>query len=726
MGAFKLGISNDAILDAAILAVSLFNTMLLVWLGLTVLLNAARRTWGIWLAGSGLLMGAAFFLSHSVLVGQDVNFFSPSMNFWWHAGWLPVTLSPLAWYIVMLWYSGFWDRGDERIHQRHRYGMAFSILFSGIILGLLALANPFPAFSRLANLRQADTAAVGGIPLLVLLFPIYLVTCIGLSLEALLYPGQSGRMMGQLARRRARPWLIAASTALLGVSILVGWVMVWVIRQPAFDAQMALGISRFDLSISLLLSSTIILTGQAIVNYEVFTGKTLPRHGLQKHWRRLLFLAAGFGLVVSASLAFNFPPIYSLLLGMILVVVFYALLNWRDYAERERMIAQLRPFVASQQLYEQLVAAPPAGRQEADIQTPFDALCRELLQANAAYLLPLGPLAPLFGAALAYPSNSRPPEVIPETLKSVLGKPQGLFMPLEQGTYSEAAWAISLWSERGLDGLLLLGEKVDGSLYTQEEFEIARATAERLIDIQASAEMARRLMAMQRQRTAENLLVDQRTRRVLHDEVLPLIHAALLESSGGSHDTPGQETASLLSEAHRHLSDLLHELPMPQAPELSRLGIVTALRHFIEREMQPNFDPVIWQIAPGAEEKARSIPPLAAETLYFAAREVVRNAARHGPGDQSVHKLRLEIRVSNGDPFCISIEDNGVGIGSQTKPQGSTGQGLALHGTAMAVIGGTLDVESQPGKFTRVRLKLPHSAFTGWVEALMPSGASED
>ena len=180
---------------------------------------------------------------------------------------------------------------------------------------------------------------------------------------------------------------------------------------------------------------------------------------------------------VSASLAFNLPPIYSLLLGLMLVVAFYALLNWRDYAERQRLIAQLRPFVASQQLYEQLVAAPANIRQPADIQAPFEALCRELLQARVAYLLPLGPLAPLFGAPLAHPRHAHVPDVIPETLSVMVRKPQNLFVPLERGIYDEAAWAISLWSERGLNGLLLLGEKIDGSLYTQEEFEIARVTA---------------------------------------------------------------------------------------------------------------------------------------------------------------------------------------------------------------------------------------------------------
>jgi signal transduction histidine kinase len=715
MGTLQLGMSNDTVLDGAILAISLFNTMLLIWLGLTVLLNAERHTLGIWLAGCGLLMGGAFFLSHSVLVGQDLDFFSPSMNFWWHAGWLPVTFSPLAWYGVMLWYSGFWDSRDQRIYKWHRYGLTFTVSFAAVILILLVLANPFPAFSRIANLKPADTAAISGIPLLVLLFPVYLVTCISLSLEALLRPGQSGRMMAQLARQRARPWLVAASVALLAVSVLVGWVMVWILRQTRFDAQMAEGIARFDFSISLVLAAAIVLIGQAVVNYEIFTGKTLPRRALKQYWRRMLYLAIGFSVTVSASQAFGLPSIYGLLLGLMLVVVFYALLNWRSYAERERLIAQLRPFVTSQQLFEQLIAAPPSGHREIDDPTPFQALCHDLLQARLAYLIAVGPLAPLFGAALAYPAERGGPDISPKALNHVLQKSRNLYLQLETDEYAGAAWAISLWSERGLNGVLLLGEKVDGGLYTQEEFEIARATAERLVDIQASSEMARRLMGMQRQRMAENLLLDQHTRRALHDEVLPLIHAALLNLSANVQASTNQETTQMLAEVHHRLSDLLHELPVVQAPELARLGLIAALRQFIEREMPFNFDPVIWQVAPGAEEQASRIPPLATETLYYAAREVIRNAARHGSGNQPAHKLRLEIRVTNGDPFCISIEDNGVGIGSGQ--QAGSGQGLALHSTAMAIIGGSLEVESQPGKFTQVRLMLPGAVITNWVDA---------
>ena len=65
--------TDEFSLNWAIMAVSLFNTILLLWLGMTVLLNAERRTWGVWLAGGGLLMGGAFFVSHSAILGHGLG-----------------------------------------------------------------------------------------------------------------------------------------------------------------------------------------------------------------------------------------------------------------------------------------------------------------------------------------------------------------------------------------------------------------------------------------------------------------------------------------------------------------------------------------------------------------------------------------------------------------------------------------------------------------------------
>jgi hypothetical protein len=59
----------------------------------------------------------------------------------------------------------------------------------------------------------------------------------------------------------------------------------------------------FDLLIAGMIAVAIVLTGQAIVSYEIFTGKALPRGGLLSYWRRTLILAAGYGALLGATLS---------------------------------------------------------------------------------------------------------------------------------------------------------------------------------------------------------------------------------------------------------------------------------------------------------------------------------------------------------------------------------------------------------------------------------------
>jgi signal transduction histidine kinase len=717
------------LLDWTIMAVSLFDIILLFWLGLTVLLNAERRTWGVWMAGGGMLMGGVFFISHAALLGHGL-YLSEGMNFWWHLGWIPVVASPFAWYAIMLWYAGFWDDPQTSLHRRQRPWFLLTVLLAAGLVGLLLFANPLPSYLQVAQLRLSATPSVGGIPLLILVYPFYIVLCLSLSLDALRRPGPSSRVMGDLARRRARPWLVAASVALLAASLLVAWVMLWIIlnanqraRSGVYTA-MALTVAWFDLAISLLITVAVILLGQAIVSYEIFTGKTLPRRGLFRQWRRAVILAAGYGAVVGWGLAFRLRSIYSLLLTTLLMVTFYALLNWRSYAERERTIEHLRPFVASERLYERLLtsSAPPQsppilggeiGR-EVDVETPFRALCDDVLEARVAYLVALGSLAPLVGPPLVYPEDN--PATLPSlaeitrttTVRAQFDSPQTMCVSLDPARYGGATWAVPLWSERGLIGVLLLGEKRDGGLYTQEEIEIARASGERLIDTQASGELARRLMALQRQRLTESQVLDQQTRRVLHDDVLPSLHAAMLTLSS-NRESP--EIVSLLADVHRQIADLLRELPAGAAPAGARLGIVSALRQTVNDELEDGFDDVTWEIEPETEQKTQTIPTLTAEVLFYAAREAIRNAARHGRDRKTSHPLNLHIRAVWRNGLEITIEDDGVGLDATRKPDESSGQGLALHSTMMAVVGGTLAMESIPGAYTRVTLTLPEGIW---------------
>jgi signal transduction histidine kinase len=709
-------------LDLPSLSLSLFNASLLLWLGLTVALNAERRAhpaWGTWLITGSLLLGALFFISHSALLSLDLNTVSRGLNFWWQVGWWPVLALPLAWYLVVLWYSGFWDGADTALRRRQQPWLWACALALLAMVGLVVFANPLPVLGRFAPPSPARTLAVGGLPLLILAYPAYSLLCTGLALDALLRPGPSRRAMGDLARRRARPWLTGASLLLLLASVLASGAMLWFIRLlnggrtlpvlPAADLHV---LAWLDLVIQALIAIAAVLVGQALVAYEVFTGKSLPRRALLRHWRSALALAAGFGLVAGFSLAIHLRPIYSVLLSLLLLSVFYALFSWRAYAERERAMQQLRPFVTSPRLYDHLLAgdAPAEPPAEAWAAATLAALCRDVLGGPRACLAALGPSAPLVSSPLCYPPGAPAPADLEALVASVAARastPQTWLLPIEPaaGTFH---WAVPLWSERGLAGALLLGARPDGGLFAQEEIEIARAGGERLIDSLASAELARRLLALQRQRLAESQVLDRRARRVLHDDVLPQLHAALLHLDGQD----PQAAMRLLGAAHHQVSDLLRDLPASPAPPVARLGLLPALRQLAETEFAHAFDLVTWDVEPAAEQSAVSLAPLAAEVLFYAAREAMRNAARHGrvPGSAAPLNVCLGLRCEAGG-LTVQIEDTGPGPQAATDPASpGTGQGLALHSALLAVIGGTLSVAGPP---TRVSLTLPASAVRG-------------
>src|SRR5262249_30155244 len=162
---------------------------------------------------------------------------------------------------------------------------------------------------------------------------------------------------------------------------------------------------------------------------------------------------AGYGVVVGGSLAWQFHPIYGMLLATILITLFYALFSWRVHAERERYFGQLRPFVASQRLFEDLLTRAGAEPPEADVRTPFRALCGDVLGARVAYLVAVGPLSALVGPPWTYPEGAvLPPEPLADAVAG-LSSPETMCVSVDPARYGGAAWAVPLWSERGLIGV---------------------------------------------------------------------------------------------------------------------------------------------------------------------------------------------------------------------------------------------------------------------------------
>lgn len=691
-------------LDWGIIAVSLFNTLLILWIGSMVFLAAERRNAGLYLSAGGLLLGAAFFVVHTAVAGHNVGQPDLTISVWWRAGWALVIVQPFSWYGIMLWHSGFWAERSGSLRRRHRIWFLLAALLAAGLLLYLALTPMLPI---LADYRTTSGSNGFSERLLMVFYLPYAFCCIVLAIDALRHPGATSRMMGDIARRRARPWLVRASLVLLAVGVIAGWAMLELATNttgydPRTPVELIVRMAWFDLVISSLIAVVVLLVGQAIISYEVFTGRTLPRRGLKRLWQTAVLLSAGYALVVGFCIATDLTPVYSLLISGSLMMIFFAISGWRSFIEREQSIAVLRPFVSSQGLYEQLVGGIESDG-EIDMAAPLASLCRDVLGAARAWLLTTGPLGPFAPEMVVYPAGASAELPAIGELAPLLRASAALSIQLDPALHGGAVWGVPLWSERGLIGALLLGEKSDGGLYTQEEIEIARASCERLIDTAATMEMARRLIALQRQRMAESGVLDRRTRRVLHDEITPRLHALMLELSGAD-EVSRRSAIEGLADVHRAISDLLRDLPPPTDHELVRSGLPAALRRMIERELSDAFDAVDWQIEPEAEALSRELSPVTSEVLYYAAREAIRNAARYAR--DPARPLNLSVFIGAAPTLRITIEDDGTGISPDKPTRPGGGHGLALHSTMLAVIGGSLEMESRIGGGTVVRIRL--------------------
>ncbi len=134
---------------------------------------------------------------------------------------------------------------------------------------------------------------------------------------------------------------------------------------------------------------------------------------------------------------------------------------------------------------------------------------------------------------------------------------------------------------------------------------------------------------------------------------------------------------------------------------LERLGLAAALRHLAAR---------FRKIHPGqlrlrlAGLPAR-LPGRVEEIVYRVAQESLQNVAKHsGAG-----RVMLSLRTSDRN-IRLSVADNGAGFGTDVAQSKPASFGLSGMRERAALIGGTLDVRSAPGKGVTVLLELPRAS----------------
>ena len=201
-------------------------------------------------------------------------------------------------------------------------------------------------------------------------------------------------------------------------------------------------------------------------------------------------------------------------------------------------------------------------------------------------------------------------------------------------------------------------------------------------------EVTSQLHEAQRRATTAGLTERRRLERDLHDGAQQQLIAMRIQL-GLMTDRAGQNGMSEeLAELGRELDGALDEIRAIAHTTypvfLREGGIGAALAQAASGDLRVQFDCAA----------ARRHPEDVEVAVYFSALEALQNACKHCPLESEIR-----VRVWDDEALHFEVTDNGPGFDPSTVP--STG-GLAGIGDRMATVGGTLTIESTPGRGTRI------------------------
>jgi signal transduction histidine kinase len=260
--------------------------------------------------------------------------------------------------------------------------------------------------------------------------------------------------------------------------------------------------------------------------------------------------------------------------------------------------------------------------------------------------------------------------------------------------------------------------------------EIASLHHEALLKLAGEAETARQRAAFLGASAvflAESLSPYEMAHRGFQDAVKALrqlnetLEEEIKRIAYAVHDEAGQ----LLVAVHLALAEVSRDLPKPQQEQLARIEqlldqVQGQLRRY-SHELRPTvlddlgLIPAIRFLAEGITKRSNlpiqikaavsgRLPSAVEIALYRVVQEALTNATKHA------RATRVSIHIRRAGPLlCCSIEDDGAGFDVCAIQSGARKKGLGLIGMQerMNAIGGTLSIESAPGRGTKVLIRVP-------------------
>jgi signal transduction histidine kinase len=224
----------------------------------------------------------------------------------------------------------------------------------------------------------------------------------------------------------------------------------------------------------------------------------------------------------------------------------------------------------------------------------------------------------------------------------------------------------------------------------------------------------RRRYQHQLQRAAQERALERERARIaqdLHDDLgSSLTRISLLSTLlQADKDEPEQVTlhAGKLSEAADQTVRALEEIVWAVRPGSDSLqSLVEYIAHFANEAFEDN--PTRCRLDLPHDLPAKPLPPDVRHNIFLIVKEALTNALRHA-GAKEVH---VQAKVS-ADSLEILVQDDGCGFEPAMPPMEGKRHGLGNMRRRAEAIGGTLELQSTPGKGTSVRLVVHLANGTG-------------
>ena len=242
--------------------------------------------------------------------------------------------------------------------------------------------------------------------------------------------------------------------------------------------------------------------------------------------------------------------------------------------------------------------------------------------------------------------------------------------------------------------------------------DIADRQAAQLALQERTAELEHRTMQL-RQMASDVTLAEQHAReqiaKTLHDGLQQqLVIAALHLDQHLEHARDaGAAPSEVVSEAKRQIEDAIaaaRSLSFELYPPVLHLAGLPAAMTWLANW---TYDKYRLQVRVTADTRADSARKDVRTLLYESVREVIFNAVKHAHAD----RVTLDLALDDDDQLRITIADEGVGFEPARLDDRSkacqVGWGLFSIRERLSLLGGRCDIESAPGKGTRVQLVAP-------------------